>query len=69
MNTFGKLIDDIRKEIKYINISFEEVPFGEIMTIKIPNKPNRMIVINSKLINNKDYTDILETSIKTLKLF
>lgn len=29
---FGKLIDDIREKFSEINISFQDVPFGDRMT-------------------------------------
>lgn len=52
MFQFGNFIDDIRKDIKYFNISFEKSLFGDKMIISVPNKSNRSLIIDNDYITN-----------------
>ena len=49
MGNFGKLIDDVRKEIKWINVFFEEIPYGEIVIITVPNSNKQYTIDTSKI--------------------
>jgi hypothetical protein len=73
MKNFGKFIDDVKKEIKLLNISFEEVPFGEIMILSIPNSTKKYIV-DSRYIgdieyNTSMYFELVKITIEQLKMF
>ena len=73
MENFGKFIDDIRKEIKWLNVSFEEVPFGESMIITIPPSSKKYIVDTRKIgkieYDTPMYSELLEMTIEHLKRF
>lgn len=73
MKNFGKFIDDVKKEIKLLNISFEEVPFGETMILSIPNSTKKYI-LDSRYIgeieyNTPMYSELLKMTIEQLKMF
>ena len=73
MENFGKFIDDIRKEIKWLNVTFEEVPFGESMIITIPPSSKKYIVDTRKIgkieYDTPMYSELLEMTIEHLKRF
>lgn len=73
MENFGKFIDDIRKEIKWLNVSFEEVPFGEAMVLTIPPSSKKYIVDTRKIgkieYDTPMYSELLEMTIEQLKRF
>lgn len=70
---FGRFIDDIRAEIKWLNISFEEVPFGEQMILSIPPSTKTCIIDsrNTKEIksNSPLYSELLNLTLQQLKNF
>jgi len=73
MVKFGKFIDDIREKVKWINISFEEEPLGESMTIRIPNSRKRFVIDTTKIgkleYGTPAYDELLEMSIEQLEGF
>lgn len=73
MENFGKLIDDIRKNIKLINIQFEEVPLGDSMVITIPPSKRKIIIDTTKTraleYNTPMYEELLNMTIEELKTF
>ena len=73
MENFGKFIDDIRKEIKWLNVSFEEVPFGESMVLTILPSSKKYIVDTRKIgkieYDTPMYSELLEMTIEHLKRF
>jgi len=73
MKTYGKFIDDIKKEIKKFNVQFEEVPFGESMTITI-SPSTKKYVIDSTYIGEIEYDtpmydELLKMTLCELKSF
>lgn len=73
METFGQFIDDIRKEIKVIDIKFLEEPLGESMTITVPLS-NKKYIVDTTMIgkikyNTVAYSELLEMTLKYLKTF
>ena len=73
MENFGKFIDDIRKEIKWLNVTFEEVPFGESMIITIPPSTKKYICDTTKIrkieYDTPMYSELLEMTIEQLRMF
>lgn len=73
MENFGKFIDDIRKEIKWLNVSFEEVAFGETMVLTIPPSGKKYIVDTTKIgkieYDTPMYSELLEMTIEQLVRF
>jgi len=73
MENLGKFIDDIRKEIKWLNVSFEEVPFGEAMVLTIPSSSKKYIVDTRKIgkieYDTPMYSELLGMTIEHLKRF
>lgn len=70
---FGRFIDDIRKEYKWINVLFEEIPFGEEVTITIPESTKRFVVrtplIGDIQYDTKIYKEFLQLALDELKAF
>ena len=73
MQNFGKFIDDIRKEIKELNVYFKQVDSGEIMTIELPKSQKKFIVdttiIGKIKYDTPEYLELLEMTIETLNDF
>lgn len=70
---FGRFIDDIRKELKWINVLFEEIPFGEEITITVPDSSKKLVVrtplIGDIQYDTKIYKEFLQLALDTLKAF
>lgn len=72
MKNFGKFIDEIRKEIKWLNVNFEEVPFGESMTLTIPPSTKKIVIDSTKIgkidYDSPIYLELLNMTIEQLKM-
>lgn len=70
---YGKIIDDIRKEIKEFNVQFEESPWGDEMIITIPPSTIKLIIkpkeLGYEMPKGELYKELLEMSIEQLKMF
>jgi hypothetical protein len=70
MEKFGKFIDDIRKEFKWLTISFEEVPFGEALVITTPYSTKKYIVNTNNIgkinYDSEMYHELLDLTITSL---
>lgn len=70
---YGRLINDIRKQIKELNLRFEESPYGDKMIITVP--PCKVsYVVDPHYIDNfyedeKMYEEFLQMSIDQIKTF
>lgn len=73
MEKFGKFIDDIREEINWINVSFEQEPYGESMTIMVPSSTRKYIVYTEKIGKieycTKMYDELLKMTLEILNRF
>jgi len=73
MENFGKLIDDVRKEVKWINIQFNEVPFGESMTITVPHSTKKYVIDTTQVgkieYDTPMYLELLKMTIEELQMF
>ncbi len=73
MQKFGKFIDDIRKSVKNINISFKETTSGDCMDINIKDS-KKICRIDTKNVGKIEYdtemyNELLEMTIEQLNGF